>query len=165
MQSPLLLFQSFAKHIHLSTEEETIIMSFLQSKKIKKKQFLLQEGDVNHSVKFVLSGLLRLYAIGKSGIEHVIQFAPAGWWITDMQSYLNQSPGSFFIDALEETEILEIRKEHMDELYVQIPSPDLAGRWAKYMLEAIDEVGIQEHARSQMREYFKQGASFMVNRY
>ncbi len=121
MQSPLLLFQSFAKHITLTTEEETAIMSLLQSKKIKKKQFLLQEGDVNYSVKFVLAGLLRLYAIDKSGIEHVIQFAPAGWWITDMQSYLNQSPGSFFIDALEETEILEIRKEHMDELYVQIP--------------------------------------------
>jgi hemoglobin len=44
-------------------------------------------------------------------------------------------------------------------------TPDLAKRWATYMLEAIDEVGIKEPARSQMREYFEQGASFMVNRY
>lgn len=121
MQSPLLLFQSISKHIQLSTEEETLIMSFLQAKKLKKKQFVLQEGDINYSAKFVLSGLLRLYAIDKSGFEHIIQFAPAGWWITDMQSYLSQSPGTLFIDALEETEYVEIKKQDMDQLYQQIP--------------------------------------------
>jgi hemoglobin len=42
---------------------------------------------------------------------------------------------------------------------------DLRDRWVQYMLEAIDEVGIQEPARSQMREYFEQGATFMINRY
>lgn len=44
-------------------------------------------------------------------------------------------------------------------------TPDLRNRWVQYMLEAIDEVGIQEPARGQMREYFEQGASFMINRY
>ena len=42
---------------------------------------------------------------------------------------------------------------------------DLRNRWVQYMLEAIDEVGIQEPFRSQMREYFEQGATFMINRY
>lgn len=44
-------------------------------------------------------------------------------------------------------------------------TPDLRNRWAQYMLEAIDEVGIPEPARGQMREYFEQGATFMINRY
>lgn len=36
-------------------------------------------------------------------------------------------------------------------------------QWLTYMLEAIDEVGIEEPARSIMREYFERGAGFMVN--
>lgn len=44
-------------------------------------------------------------------------------------------------------------------------TPETGMLWAKYMLEAIDEVGIQEPARSMMREYFERGASFMINRY
>lgn len=35
--------------------------------------------------------------------------------------------------------------------------------WVGHMLAAIDEVGIQEPARSQMRDYFERGATFMIN--
>ena len=42
---------------------------------------------------------------------------------------------------------------------------DLRNRWVQYMLEAIDETGIQEPYRSEMRQYFEQGATFMINRY
>ena len=44
-------------------------------------------------------------------------------------------------------------------------TPELRDLWAKYMLEAIDEVGIEEPMRSTMREYFERGATFMINRY
>ncbi len=42
---------------------------------------------------------------------------------------------------------------------------DQKGRdhWYTHMCEAIDEVGIQEPARSAMREYFERGSSFMIN--
>jgi hemoglobin len=42
---------------------------------------------------------------------------------------------------------------------------DLRNRWVEYMLAAIDEVGIQEPARSMMREYFDRAASVLINRY
>lgn len=121
MQSPLLLLQSISKYIHLNTEEENFFLSLLQTKKIKKKQLLVQEGDVSNSTKFVLAGLLRLYAVDKNGLEHIIQFAPAGWWIGDLMSYTKKQPGNLFIEALEDSELIEISRSAMDQLYEQVP--------------------------------------------
>ena len=121
MQSPLILLQSLSKYIQLSTEEENFFLSLLQSRKIKKKQFVLQEGEISNSVKFVLSGLLRLYSVDKNGFEHIIQFAPSGWWIGDLMSYQKQQPGNLFIDAIEETELIEISRSTMEQLYTEVP--------------------------------------------
>jgi CRP/FNR family transcriptional regulator, anaerobic regulatory protein len=120
MQADLLL-QSISKYIQLTAEEESYFLSVLQTKKIKKKQFLSREGDVNHSGKFVLSGILRLYSVDKNGFEHIIQFAPAGWWIGDLMSYLRQQPGNLSIDAIEDTELVEIPRHAIDDLYEKIP--------------------------------------------
>lgn len=120
MQADLLL-QSISKYIQLTAEEESYFLSLLQAKKIKKKQFLSREGDMNHSGKFVLSGILRLYSVDKNGFEHIIQFAPAGWWIGDLMSYLRQQPGNLSIDAIEDTELIEIPRHAIDDLYDKIP--------------------------------------------
>lgn len=119
--NPAILLQSISKYISLTPGEETFFISLLQSKKIRKKQFLTQEGDINHSAKFVISGLLRLYSVDKNGFEHIIQFAPAGWWIGDLQSYQKQQPGNLFSDAIEDTEIIEIPRAAMDTLYEKVP--------------------------------------------
>lgn len=120
MQADLLL-QSISKYIQLTAEEESYFLSLLQAKKIKKKQFLSREGDMNHSGKFVLSGILRLYSVDKNGFEHIIQFAPAGWWIGDLMSYLRQQPGNLSIDAIEDTELIEIPRHAINDLYDKIP--------------------------------------------
>jgi hemoglobin len=44
-------------------------------------------------------------------------------------------------------------------------TPQARDKWVQYMLEAIDVVGIQEPVRGMMRQYFEQGATFMINRY
>ena len=121
MQSPLLLLQSISKYIQLTIEEENFFLSLVQSKKIRKKQFVLQEGETDNSVKFVLSGLLRLYSVDKNGFEHIIQFAPNGWWIVDMYSFAKQQPARLFIDALENTELLWLSKNNLQKLYVEVP--------------------------------------------
>ena len=116
-----LLLQHISKHIQLATEEEAFLKSLLHSKKIKKKHFLLQEGEVNKSATFVTSGILRIYAIDKNGFEHILQFAPPGWWIGDMKSMLTQQPATLNIDAIEDTEILLLSKEDLDKLYTTVP--------------------------------------------
>lgn len=42
-------------------------------------------------------------------------------------------------------------------------TPQASETWLNHMLAAIDEVGIAEPARSMMRQYFMEGAAFMIN--
>lgn len=116
-----LLLQHIGKHTSLSKEEEEKIISVLKTRKLKKKQFLLQEGDVQKQAVFVISGCLRSYSIDKNGFEHVLQFAPPGWWIGDMRSMITQQPGTLYIDAIDDSEILLLSKTDLDKLYEAIP--------------------------------------------
>jgi CRP-like cAMP-binding protein len=117
-----LLLQNIAKHIRLSEEEEKYLLSLLQSRKLRRKHFLLQEGDVNKAAVFVTNGLLRMYAIDKNGFEHILQFAPPGWWIGDMRSFISQQPGALYVDALEDSQLLLLEKTHLEDLFAKIPS-------------------------------------------
>ena len=117
-----LLLQNIARHIPLSEEDKSYLLSFLQSKKLKRKTFLRQEGDISKAAVFVTSGLLRMYSIDKNGFEHILQFAPPGWWIGDIKSYVTQQPGNLYIDALEDSEILILEKAHLDSLYERVPA-------------------------------------------
>lgn len=116
-----LLLDHIARHVQLSEEEQALLISFVQFKKIKKKQFLFQEGEICTAAVFVTSGLLRLYGIDKNGFEHILQFAPPGWWIGDINSFLTQKPGTLNVDAIEDTEIIVIQKTDLDRLYTAVP--------------------------------------------
>jgi len=117
-----LLLKNITKHIQLSGDEEKYFLAGWQSKKVRRKQFLLQEGDVTKYAVFVTAGLLRMYSIDKNGFEHILQFAPPGWWIGDMKSFVSQQPGSLYIDALEDSDILLMEKPYLDQLFKKIPS-------------------------------------------
>jgi len=105
-----LLLQNIAKHIQLSETEQDSVAEAFNSSTIKKKQVLVQEGSVHHFTSFVVSGCLRLYAIDKNGYEHILQFAPTGWWMGDIRSLLTGEPGALNIDALEDSVIMTIEK-------------------------------------------------------
>src|SRR5688572_3496133 len=120
MQHELLL-QNIGKHISLNEEEKVQVVSLFKMKKLKKKQFLLQEGDIQTQAAFVTEGCLRSYSIDRNGFEHVLQFAPPGWWIGDMRSYINQQPGILTIDTIDDSEILLVPKTDLDRLYLAIP--------------------------------------------
>jgi CRP-like cAMP-binding protein len=116
-----LLLTSVHKHIGLLLQEETHFISLLTSRKIKRKQFLLKEGEINRHASFVINGCLRSYSIDKNGFEHVLQFAPPGWWIGDMQSFLTQTPGTLYIDAVDDSEVIQLSKNDLDQLYAVVP--------------------------------------------
>jgi len=116
-----LILQNIDKHINLTKEEQEIFTNYLQTKNIKRKQFLLTDGDIcKHSI-FVTTGCLRGYTVDKGGIEHVLSFAPPDWWIADMYSLLSQKPGILNIEALEDTEVLLLSKTNQEKLYLEIP--------------------------------------------
>ncbi|WP_224998722.1 Crp/Fnr family transcriptional regulator [Cesiribacter sp. SM1] len=120
MDSELIL-KSIARHIALEPREEEIFLKLLQPLKIKRKQFLLHRGEVCRHAVFVNSGCLRGYTIDANGFEHILSFAPTGWWIADMYSYITQEGGYLNIDALEDAQVLQLSKEHQESLFAQVP--------------------------------------------
>lgn len=116
-----LIIQNIARHIRLNEDEVLHFSSLLQSQQIKRKHFLLQEGEICRYSAFVTQGCLRGYSIDKDGFEHVLSFAPPGWWAADMYSLLSQKPGVLNIEALEDTDLLLLSKSNQEKLYTDIP--------------------------------------------
>lgn len=110
-----LFFQKFKEKVPITVEEEDQIRSFLTPKKLRKKQYLLQEGDVCKAMAFVEKGVLREYSIDDGG-EHIIQFALEGWTISDLFSFLTGESATYNIDALEDAELVLISKSAHEEL-------------------------------------------------
>lgn len=81
-------------------------MTILDKKKVVKGEILLRQGDVASFGFKVISGCLRSYVLDNSGKEHILQFAPEDWLITDIDSFTNQIPSVIFIEAIEDSEVL-----------------------------------------------------------
>ena len=116
-----LLFQKIDEKIQLTQEERELTRNFFIPKKLRRRQYLLQEGDVCKYVAFVDRGLLRTYTVGDKGQEHITQFAFEGWWIGDQFSFLTGEPSTYNIDALEDCELLLLTKPAEDEMLQRIP--------------------------------------------
>lgn len=111
-----LFFQKFSEKVLLTSEEQEEIKAYLTPKKLRKKQYLLQEGDVCKAIAFVEKGTLRAYSIDDDGNEHIIQFALEGWIISDLYSFLTDEPAIYNIDALEDSELVLISKSAHEQL-------------------------------------------------
>ena len=116
-----LILQNVGKHIQLSKTEEGYFVSLLQRKTLKRKEHLLKEGDVCKTENFVTKGCLRTYTIDENGVEHTIMFAIEDWWIGDLHGFWTQTPSTHFIDALENSELLQISKPNLDKLFETVP--------------------------------------------
>lgn len=115
------ILQNIAKHVSLTSEEETLFLSKTETKFVKAKTILLSSGEIAKYTYFVNAGILRSFNINDNIIEHVLHFACEGWWIGDMYSYISEKPGNLFIEVLEDSEIVSISKENLQQLYYEIP--------------------------------------------
>jgi CRP-like cAMP-binding protein len=119
------MFETFFSHVQEKVEldlpEQTLIKTFFTPKKLRKKQYLLQEGDVCKYMAFVEKGILRCYTVDDKGVEHMLQFAWDGWWISDTYSFLSGEPSTYNIDAIEDAELLMINLEGFEEMMFKIP--------------------------------------------
>lgn len=116
-----LILSNVAQHIELSEAEQQLFVSRLKHRKLRRKQYLLQAGDVSKYENFVVKGLLRAYTVDDKGQEHVAMFAMEGWWISDLYSFLTDTPATLHIDALEDSEVLSIERPDLERLYIEIP--------------------------------------------
>ena len=116
-----LILDNVARYIHLNDTEKEVFIAHLETKSVKRKQFLLSEGDVCKYSLFVTAGCLRGYTVDKGGDEHVLGFAPPDWWMADVYSLITQKPGTLYIEALEDTDLIMLSKINQEKLYIEIP--------------------------------------------
>jgi CRP-like cAMP-binding protein len=116
-----LLKQNIASHVFLSEKETESFCDLFEQKLIKKKSFLLREGEVCRFEGFVTKGIFRIYHIDKTGAEQILYFAIENWWITDIDSFTTEKPSQLFIEALEDSEVLLISKKDKEFAYENLP--------------------------------------------
>ena len=119
------IFESYVRtHNLFSDEDIATIMSMAIPKRLKKKQFLLRQGDLCRFHTFVCSGCLRSYRIDDKGNEHIFNLSPANHWVSDRVSLATETPSNEFIDALEDSTIIQFSAQSFKTLLKDIPNFD-----------------------------------------
>jgi CRP-like cAMP-binding protein len=116
------ILNSINEKVSLGQQEFEIFKTFFVPKKIRKRQYVLNAGDVCQYITFVDTGLLRSFTVDDDGNEHVVQFAIEGWWISDMGSFVSGKNALYNIEALEDSELLNLSRESMEELLKRLPA-------------------------------------------
>lgn len=104
-------------YIPLNSKEKEALKTHLTERKIKRRQFILQEDDVCRHYTFVVSGLFKMYAVDKNGVGHNIQFAAENEWIMDIGSFHSEKPSRLYIEAVEPSIIVQINKTGLIDLF------------------------------------------------
>ncbi|MDQ7948870.1 MAG: Crp/Fnr family transcriptional regulator [Pedobacter sp.] len=109
-----------ARGVTFGNDEIEKIARAFRHKKFRKNQYVLQQGDVSRYETYVVKGLLRTYLVDEKGQEHVMKFSIEDWWAGDLYSYYLEEPTSYNIDCLEDTEVLQITRDELEQLKATI---------------------------------------------
>lgn len=108
------------KHIEeitpISDEEFEFIKSFFTLKRVRKHQYLVQEGDQVQLEYLILTGIFRVFYLDQEGKEHIIQFAGENWWMADYQAFFNQQKATLHITCMEDGELLCLSLDGREKL-------------------------------------------------
>jgi CRP-like cAMP-binding protein len=122
----------------LTPEDLELVVKASVSKRVRKSQYLLEEGDVSDFVGFVVKGSFRLFRIGDDKQEHIMRFAIENWWISDFISFMSGQASNCYIEALEDSELIRFPKEKWDELLAASPN-------FKQIIEALTNKNFEAH--------------------
>lgn len=115
------LIEHIKKYVELNESEVNALLTHIKPQKLKKKDYLLKEGDVCKSLYFIEKGCLRMFFINDKGSEQITQFAIENWWIADYMSFGSQTPSQFYIQAIENAEVFSLDHLVQDQLFKEIP--------------------------------------------
>lgn len=151
----------FSQYLPLDEREQNTLSEKSKVLQLKRRTILLQEGDVCKDYYFVLNGLLRMYYVDHAGVEHNVGFASEQQWISDIGSFHSESPSDFYIQTIEATELVQIHKPSLLEIYTEFPKFD---RNFRVIVE--DEfVKMQKHLRYQLGSTAKERYRFFLKNY
>ncbi|MEO0570295.1 MAG: Crp/Fnr family transcriptional regulator [Bacteroidota bacterium] len=109
------------RYVYLEPAEYEVLVGYFEEKRFKKKALLLESGQVCRYNYFLLQGLVRCFYLDANGNEQITQFGKEFWWVTTMDSFINEVPSLITIQAIEDVRALSINKEQLEEVYKKIP--------------------------------------------
>lgn len=118
------IVKHFDQYLSLNETEIVALTSRLVERKIKRKQYILQEGDICKHFTYVLEGCFKMYGVDNSGTEHNLLFAVENEWISDIGSLHKEKPSRLFIEAIEPSVVLQLSKGDLWYLYTNFPKFD-----------------------------------------
>lgn len=110
-----------SRNITLTNDEKNAFTSLLERRMVPRKTVLLRAGDICQFEGYIVKGCARIYHIDIKGCEIILSFAVEDWWISDLASFHEQKPSTFFIEALEKTEILMLSPQNKQRLLREVP--------------------------------------------
>ena len=115
-------FETYIKeHANVSEADIELMRSMAVERTLRRKEFLLQQGEVCRHKIFIAKGLLRTYSAREDGSEHIMRFSPEYSWTTDPESFDDATPSKFNIAALEPSEVVLWTRNDLHYLVANIP--------------------------------------------
>ena len=106
----------------LSDDDKHLLMAHFKPKKLRKRQYFLQEGDVCKYIAFIVKGSARTFTVDEKGHENVLKLSVENWWLSDFESFYLLTPSRFNIEALENLELLQSTNAQIEEFLKDIPA-------------------------------------------
>lgn len=156
-----LLKQNIKKNIQISANDLDSFCSYFKPVSIKKKDFLLRQGNIYKFEGFVIEGCFRIFTIDEKGNENTLYFAAKDWWLMDNDSFMNQTPSNLNIQALEDSEVLLVNRTDKLLLYDSMPIIEKLFRvMSQKALVAWQRRLIRNHCQTAKERYY-----YFVNTY
>ena len=134
------------KFVKLDEHEAGLVCDSVRLVEVKKKNFILTADEICRANYFVSKGCMRLYFINRNGQEQITQFGLENWWITDYSSLETGKPSVYYLQAIEDSELIGIDKKGYEELLLNVPKME---RYFRIILQ-------KAHTASMRRfEYFR----------
>ena len=153
MLTPLINYIKERSVSPLSREDLNLLNEAFIARKLRKRQFLLQEGEICKYIAFIVKGATRQYTVDARGFEHILNLGIENWWTSDRESYHKQTPSIYNIDAWEETDLLLLPKTN--GFYERVNSIP-AFKEMRIMLDDNNHMAIQKRllsSKSHIAEY------------
>jgi CRP-like cAMP-binding protein len=121
-------FEAFFDYIQeisgklLSEDDKHLLMAHFKPKKLRKRQYFLQDGDVCKYIGFIVKGSARTFTVDEKGRENILKLSLENWWLADFESFYLLTPSRFNIEALEDMEVLQSTNVQIEEFLKHIPA-------------------------------------------
>ena len=118
---PAELQKHIRKFVNIDDTQFNEILPFFKKLTFKKKENLVEEGQICRHQYFVATGCLRMFFLDGKGVERITQFALENWWLADYFSFMKHKPSPFSIQAVEKSEVWALSHESQVALIEKFP--------------------------------------------